>query len=274
MPSRQVTKKSVLLLVLIGLTIGSMHLTAEERDINANPLGVWIKDTSAPLQQGMWRTAQIASNGADFLFSWGRNNSYSRGLERKVADLEGEIRRLQAVQQENERLKALLSYNQSLTEPGLVAAVIGRNPDNWFSTVTINRGSDHGVVRGSVVATPAGLVGRVLTVSNHSAEVLLISDPRSAVGSAIYETQVPGIVKGALATTGRLRMQYVVKDEPVKKGFLVLTSNLSGIFPPGLPVGRVTGVEEEKSGLFKTVYLKPVVDLNRLTEVLVFIRTN
>jgi rod shape-determining protein MreC len=274
LPSRQASKKYLFLFLLMGLTMATMHLTAEERDLNSNPFGMWIKDTAAPLQQGMWRSAEVASSAADFLFSWGKNNSRSRELEKKVAELEGEIWRLHAIQQENERLKALLSYNQALAEPGLVAAVIGRNPDNWFSTVTINRGSDHGVQRGAVVATPAGLVGRVSTVSGRSAEVLLVSDPRSAVGAAIYETQVPGIVKGALATTGQLRMQYVVKDEPVRKGFLVLTSNLSGIFPPGLPVGRVTGVEEEKSGLFKTVYLKPVVDLNRLTEVVVLRRTD
>ena len=270
MPSWQVAKKALLLLVLVGLTVSSMHLTAVDRVAETNRFGGWARDAAAPLQQGMWRTAQAASSGAAFIFSLGKNTGYTQSLENKIADLEGEIRRLRAVEQENERLRTLLDYKETRTEPCIVATVIGRNPDNWFSTMTINRGRAHGISRGDVVATPAGLVGRVLNVSSYTAEVLLITDPRSAVGSVVYETQVPGIVKGALAATGQLRMQYVVKDEPVRKGFLVLTSNLSGVFPPGLPVGTVTGMEEEESGLFKIVYLKPVVDLNRLAEVLVF----
>ncbi|MEW6173644.1 MAG: rod shape-determining protein MreC [Bacillota bacterium] len=267
--SWQVTKKILLVLILVGLTVGTMRLTAIDRNMAPNPFWVWARDTAAPLQQGIWRTAQVVDAGAAFVFSWGRDTSYSRALEKKIADLEGQIRSLRAVEQENKRLRALLAYQETHDKSGIVAAVIGRDPDNWFSTVIINRGKAHGVARGAVVVTPAGLIGRVLEVSDNTAEVLLITDPRSAVGSTVYETQVPGIVRGALDTTGRLRMQYVVKDEPVRKGFVVLTSNLSGVFPPGIPVGTVTGVEEEESGLFKTVYLKPAVDLNRLDEVLV-----
>ncbi|MEW6182406.1 MAG: rod shape-determining protein MreC [Bacillota bacterium] len=267
--SWQVTKKILLVLILVGLTVAAMRLTAIDRTGEQNSFWVWARDKAAPLQQGMWRTARIVNAGAAFVFSWGRETGYSRSLEKKVADLEGQIQRLQAVEQENQRLRALLNYQTTHEKSGIVAAVIGRDPDNWFSTVIINRGKVHGIIRGAVVVSPAGLIGRVLAVSDNTAEVLLITDPRSAVGSTVYETQVPGIVRGALDTTGRLRMQYVVKDETVRKGFAVLTSNLSGVFPPGIPVGKVTGVEEEGSGLFKTVFLKTAVDLSRLDEVLV-----
>lgn len=270
-PSRQFLKKALLTLVLVAVTMGTIHLTKPDRAEDLDILGAWARDAAAPVQHAAWRTAQAVNAGAAFVFSLGQDTRRVRALERKIAGLEGEIRRLRAVEKENKRLKELLNYQTVSAEPSAVAAVIGRNPDNWFRTIIINRGQEDGVTRGAPVITPAGLVGRVLTVSGRTAEVRLITDPQSAVGSTVYETQVPGIVRGTTEAE-RLTMEYVVKDEPVRKGFLVMTSSLSDVFPPGIPVGTVTKVEEEESGIFKTVYLKPVVDLNKLEEVLVLLK--
>lgn len=271
-PSWHVLKKALLILVLIMVTAGAIHLTRPERAGDLNIFGAWARDAAAPVQHAVWRTSRAAGAGAAFVFSLGRDTRRVRALEEKIAGLEGEIRRLRAVEKENERLKALLAYKTTSTEPSIVAAVISRNTTNWFGTVIINRGKKDGVRRGAAVITPAGAVGKVLTVSGRTAEVLLITDPRSAVGSIVYETQVPGIVRGTLAGSERLKMEYVVKDEPVRKGFLIITSSLSDLFPPGIPVGTVTGVEEGEGGIFKIVYLKPAVDLNRLEEVLVLLK--
>lgn len=271
-PSWRVTKKVFLVFILVGLTMGAIHLTRAEHPGELNPIASWARDLAAPVQHAVWRGAQAVKNAASLVLSWGRENSRTRALEKKVAELEGQVRRLKAVEAENARLKELLNYKSTRFEHSLVAAVIGRDPDNWFGTITINCGRAEGVSPGAVAVTPAGLVGRVLTVSQHTAEVLLITDPRSAVGAVIYETQTPGIVRGNLGEFGGLKMRYVVKDEPVREGFVVLTSNLSGIFPPGIPVGTVTKVTEEKSGLFKTVYLEPAADLDRLEEVLVLLK--
>jgi len=270
-PSWHLLKRALLILALIMVMVGGIHLTGPERAADLNIFGAWVRDVAAPVQHAVWRTSQAANSGAAFIFSLGRDTGRVRALEEKIAGLEGEIRRLRAVANENKRLKALLAYKTASTEPSIIAAVISRNPTNWFGTVVINRGKKDGVTRGAAVITPAGVVGRVLTVSGRTAEVLLITDPRSAVGSAVYETQVPGIVRGTLAGSERLKMEYVVKDEPVRQGFLVTTSSLSDLFPPGIPVGTVTKVEEQESGMFKIVYLKPAVDLNRLEEVLVLL---
>jgi rod shape-determining protein MreC len=271
-PSWRTAKKFFLTFILVGLTVGTIHLTRADRPVDLNPIAAWTRDVAAPVQQAVWRAAQAVEAGTAFVFSLGRENGRTRALEKRVAALEGEVRRLRAVEAENVRLKALLNYRTAHFKASLAAAVIGRNPDNWFGTVTINCGRAEGVMPGAPVLTPAGLVGRVLAASQHTAEVLLITDPRSAVGAVVYETQTPGIIHGNLSEAGGLKMRYVSKDAPVRRGFLVLTSNLSGVFPPGIPVGTVTRVEEEKSGLFKTLYLHPAADLNRLEEVLVLLK--
>ncbi|MGQ9511865.1 MAG: rod shape-determining protein MreC [Thermodesulfitimonas sp.] len=254
--------------------MGTIHLTRADRPVDLNPIAAWTRDVAAPVQRAVWRAAQAVEARATFVFSLGQENGRTRALEKQVAALEGEVRRLRAVEAENARLKALLNYRTTRFEASLVAAVISRSPDNWFSTVTINCGRAEGVTPGAPVLTPAGLVGRVLAASQHTAEVLLITDPRSAVGAVVYETQTPGIIHGNLGEAGGLKMRYVSKDAPVRRGFLVLTSNLSGVFPPGIPVGTVTKVAEEKSGLFKTLYLQPTVNLDHLEEVLVLLKSS
>lgn len=273
-PSWRAAKKVFLTFILVGLTVSTIYLTRAGQPVDLNPIAAWVRDVAAPVQQAVWRVAEAVETGTAFVFSLGRENSRTRALEKRVAALEGEVRRLRAVEAENARLKALLNYREAHFKASLAAAVISRNPDNWFSTVTVNCGRAEGVTPGAPVLTPAGLVGRVLATSQHTAEVLLITDPRSAVGAVVYETQTPGIIHGNLSEAGSLKMRYVAKDARVRRGFLVLTSNLSGVFPPGIPVGTVTKVEEEKSGLFKTLYLQPAVDLSRLEEVLVLVKSN
>uniref|UniRef100_A0A7C2HUR6 Cell shape-determining protein MreC n=1 Tax=Ammonifex degensii TaxID=42838 RepID=A0A7C2HUR6_9THEO len=268
-PSWRTAKKFFLACILVGLTVGAIYLTRPDKPVSLNPFAAWIRDIAAPVQEGLWRATRGIKASASFVFSLGRENARTRALQEQVAALQGEVRRLRALEAENARLKALLEYRTTRYPTAVVAAVIGRNPDNWFGMVSIDRGRDAGVTPGAVVVTPAGLVGRVMAVSRNTAEVLLITDPRSAVGAVVYETHTPGIVHGNLGSVSSLKMRYVAKDATVRRGFLVLTSNLSGVFPPGIPVGTVTRVEDEESGLFKTLYLTPAADLDRIEEVLV-----
>ncbi|RDV82926.1 rod shape-determining protein MreC [Ammonifex thiophilus] len=272
MPGRwRQVKKGLAAFLLLSLALALLRLTAPREGQSIIPFSSWVWDGAAPVGAGLNLGAEKMAEGMAFLFSGGRENATVRELRARVAELEAEVARLREQAAENTRLKALLDYKETHPGPSLVAEVVGRNPNNWFGTLTINRGKVDGVTPDAVVVAPAGLVGRVWRVSAHTSEVLLITDPRSAVGAVVYETQVPGIVRGMLAP-GEMRMDYVVKDEPVKQGMLVLTSSLSGIFPPGIPVGKVVRVEEGEGGLFRTIYLKPVVDLNRVQEVLVLLK--
>ncbi|ACX52634.1 rod shape-determining protein MreC [Ammonifex degensii KC4] len=267
----RLVRKGLAVSLLLSLALALLRFTAPREGQATIPFSSWVWDGTAPLGAGLNLGAKKMAEGMAFLFSGGKENATVRELKARIAELEGEVARLREQAAENARLKALLDYKETQPSPSLVAEVVARNPDNWFGTLTINRGEADGVTPDAVVVAPAGLVGRVWRVSAHTSEVLLITDPRSAVGAVVYETRVPGIVRGVLAP-GEMRMDYVVKDEPVKQGMLVMTSSLSSIFPPGIPVGRVARVEEGEGGLFRTIYLKPVVDLNRVQEVLVLLK--
>lgn len=169
---------------------------------------------------------------------------------------------------ENRELRSLLKMDQelSLADQGAVTArVFGRSPTVWYSTVTVNKGSDDGVREGDPVVNGAGLVGRVTTVSGGSSVVLLLTDGDFGVQARINETGASGIVRTAVGDPEDLRLDYVVRDANVRERQTVVTSGSvtslnESRFPRGIPIGRVTSVEEDDGA----VRLRPFADLRRL----------
>jgi len=102
----------------------------------------------------------------------------------------------------------------------------------------------------------------------HSAQVLLITDPSSGVGVSLAQSRVQGILKGG--SNSSCDLHYVMNEEAVNRGEQVVTSGLDQVYPKGLPVGTVIKVGD--GNIYKTIAVKPAVDLNRLEMVLVVIK--
>jgi rod shape-determining protein MreC len=131
----------------------------------------------------------------------------------------------------------------------------------------IDRGTQDGIVKGSAVLAPEGIVGQVFLASAHAARVLLVSDHNSGVDAIVQRTRAQGIVQGTVDAGCVLK--YVKRTEDVQLGDDVITSGLDGIFPKGLPIGRVVEVDKRGRGLFQHAEVKPSVDFDQLEEVLV-----
>jgi rod shape-determining protein MreC len=117
------------------------------------------------------------------------------------------------------------------------------------------------------VIVPDGLVGRVAEVRAGAAVIQLLNDPSSTVGATVQRTRTPGVVEGEPG--GGLRFKFLARDGGgLRAGDLIVTSGLGGLFPKGLPVGRVRALEERGSALFHYAKLQPVADFARVEEVL------
>jgi rod shape-determining protein MreC len=169
----------------------------------------------------------------------------------------------------NLRLRNLLSFQQNETQKAIAAELIGRDPSPWFKTIIIDKGKADGLVKGSPVVVPEGIVGQVIDVSHHYSKVLLIIDQNSAVDGLVRRTRARGIIKGE--PTGRCIFDYVMRKHEIRIGDTVVSSGLDGIFPKGLRVGHVTGVIRRNSGIFQEVNVSPFVDFETLEEVLVIL---
>jgi rod shape-determining protein MreC len=188
-------------------------------------------------------------------------------LSRRVRALEAETSRLAELESENERLRGLLGFTEASGLHGIAATVIGRDPSNWVRTVTIDRGSDHGIRPGFAVVDGRAVIGQTIVVGARSSRVLLLTDNSSAIAALVQGNRAQGIAEGSLGKS--LTLRYVLKDYPVAVGERVIASGLDGVYPKGVLLGVVSQVQPDSAGLFQTVLVEPSVDLNRIEDVLV-----
>jgi len=229
------------------------------------------KDTLAPLQGGVMNVSQKVSSYFRTLVELKQLKARNKALEKEVGSLQGQLVEFDNLRAENLRFKGLLNFkDQSLDKFRLEAAiVIGRTPDNWFNTITVNKGENDGIEKNMAVISPKGLVGHVTSVSNNSADILLILDPRSGVAALLRDLRAHGAIEGLSNENNKVKMIYIPEDAKLKEGETVVTSGLGGIFPKGLAIGRVESFEKESGGLTQRAVVRTFVDFNFLEEVFI-----
>lgn len=187
---------------------------------------------------------------------------------RKEADaLKARLVGMEEVIRENNRFEQLLKFKRRLLYSSIVASVIGRDPTQWNSSLTLDRGEDDGVKPGMSVVNAFGVIGKIVEVSQKQSKAILLTDPQFSVAAVIKSGRDSGIVSGSLK--GLCRMRYIDRDAQVQIGDQVLTSKLSGSFPEGLMIGEVVSVQEKTGGISKECYIKPAVAVSKLEEVLI-----
>lgn len=199
----------------------------------------------------------------------------NRRLQSEVTTLDQQQTGLEELRLENARLRALLGLKASLASllpypAGAVAArVIARTPTTWFASLLLDKGRADGVSAGMIAMAPKGLVGRVSAVTLHTATVRLITNPDTAVGGMVERasSRDAGVAFGILGED-LLTMKFFQAKPNVKVGDVIITSGLGGVYPKGLPVGRIASVAPERYGQVRTAVVGPAVNLGNLEEVL------
>ena len=168
---------------------------------------------------------------------------------------------------ELERLRTLLDFQKNTKMELIPAQVIGRDLVTDHKTITINKGTEHGLKPGQAVLTVAGAVGYIFRPSLKSSHVMLITDRYSVVDALIQKTRAHGLIEGK--TDQSCVLQYVERTEDVKDGDLIVTGGLDNIFPKGFPLAVITSVERKTKSASLYIEVKPVVDANKVEEVFV-----
>jgi len=226
-----------------------------------------LMQTSFPLQQKTQGSLSwLRGVGERYIFLT-RVQRENEGLKRMISALREENNRLQEAILAEERLKKLYPLQAQHSSPAIIARVFARDPSSWFKTLLIDKGEKGGISKDMAVIVSEGVVGRVIEVSAHTAKVLLVSDPNSAVDVIIQRSRAQGIMEGKVEEVGILK--YVQKSDDIQMGDKVITSGLGGIFPKGLIIGTVTKVERKRPGVFQYIEVTPTVNFSRLEEVLV-----
>lgn len=210
------------------------------------------------------------------MFDWAQEVTRSRSsleLDREQLQLENERLRieqleLQSLQAENAELRRLLDVSQRQPARLLQGQVQSISTDPFIHQVTISRGSNAGVEEGFPVLSAEGLVGQVIAVYPHAADVLLISDGRHQIPIQVQRSRIRGIARG-IGRWDQLEMVNLPETADIQVGDILETSGLGGRYPQGIPVARVTGVTQLSGQPFARVIAEPLSALNRLNLVMI-----
>ncbi len=158
----------------------------------------------------------------------------------------------------------------------VTATVVAKSPNIWYSTVTIDKGESAGVRVNDPVINGEGLVGKVTQTASDGAQVSLILDSSVGVSARVGTTNATGIVQPKVGEPNNLLLQYLPANTPVSPGAYVVTSGTvrspdDSLYPPGIPIGQVTSVNEESP--YKSVNVHPLADLHNLDVVQVLTST-
>jgi rod shape-determining protein MreC len=199
-------------------------------------------------------------------------------LRDEVETLRQQATQNAAAVSENAELKRLLKFTEGPSFPGdfryVTTRIIARPAAGFGEVVTIDAGKTAGIRQEDpVVGGQGALVGAVTKVFHDTAQVTLLTDETSAASAVDAKSRAQGIVKPGAAG---LEFDNVAKDERVESGDLLVTAGwksggLSSIFPPNIPIGRVTFVGQTEVDLYKRVQLEPFTDFDSLSVVLVLI---
>ncbi|MGD9895731.1 MAG: rod shape-determining protein MreC [Candidatus Methylacidiphilaceae bacterium] len=185
---------------------------------------------------------------------------------------------LSHLQEENDRLREMLSFRQNSSFRLLSCRVISRDPSNWWSNIYVDVGwGDDGRLSSDLpVVTPRGVVGKTGIVARNLSQIILLTNENCKISAIGEVSKDQGLVVGAGTSADNkpyARMIYLPRNAQAATGERVLTSGLGGVFPTGLYVGSITRVlplEASRSfGLYREATIEPGVDLTQLSEMFV-----
>ncbi|SHH37297.1 rod shape-determining protein MreC [Desulfosporosinus lacus] len=263
--------------LLLGVLI-AIRFTGLESNFS-NPIGGVMQRVLSPLEQPILQIGNGIKNHTRAFWGFTEVSRQNEELLKKVDQLTGDNLKLKT------EILAGMRYNEldqgQFRSPTLEkfekvgASVVNRNPTTWYRTLTLNRGSQDGIVANAPVIGDLGLIGKIVSVTQTTSEVLLILDGEGQVSASVRGStgnSTFGIVQGnyqrgsRLTAEGNLQMLFR-REDSINVGDLVFTSGMGGVYPKDVPIGQVKEIQLDPSGLLKTAYIQPLVDFDSLEEV-------
>ena len=189
-------------------------------------------------------------------------------LRKQQLVLNSQLQKLEALEAENRRLRALLDSSFQVGErPMLIAALLSVDMDPYRHQIEINKGSLDNLFEGQPLLDSRGVMGQLIHVGPFTATAMLITDPAHAIPVQVNRTGLRTIALGT-GKLDQLELPNIPINADIRVGDLLVASGLGGRFPAGYPVADVTEVEQDPSRAFSHVLARPRAQLDRSREVL------
>ena len=262
-------------LVVVGalLLLPAVMLYAQtRRGGGRGPVVGALLDASGVMERAMlWASGGLLDLIQHYVTSVNNQEELSQ-LRRERQSADALASRVEELSIENEHLRGLANASGAVDGPRpLGARVIGRSGQPLARLVTIDRGANHGVARGDGVIAEDGVVGVVLAVGRYSSDVLVLTDPASAIDVVVQRSRARGIIRGRGDDD---KYAAVVEDfdrlRDVQPGDNVVTSGIGARFPVGMLVGSIVDVDDADDLTLRAL-IQPAVNLARVEHVAVLV---
>lgn len=256
--------------ILVGVLMAQLLLLSVQitRNRNVRLIQVWAVAAFDPFERSLRGMVQATSKAWRTYRELWQAQQQIHEIDLQLVAARTQIQQLSGQAAETERLRVLLDFKNHLPFQAVATEVIAASPGESSNAVFIDKGTDSGLSADLAVVTPAGIVGKIIAVFPHTAQVLLVTDPSSGVGCFLERSRVQGVLKGGRQNLCQLH--YIMNEEPVSVGEVVLTSGLDQVYPKGLVVGTV--LQTGAGNIYKDIVVRPAAALNRLESVLVILK--
>lgn len=267
----KIKKVPILIILFIGLALIFIQFTR----------GIAL---FAPAKKGMgliFSLENLVYREAVYVRNWLTFFANRASLEKRYQEMEQQYRsglimqsQCKGAQEENILLKKALQFVDQSAFAALPASVIGVDTRRFYNTLMIDRGQGDGIAIGNAVVVDEGiLIGKIISLSEHTSTALLLHDNQSKVAGTLQtQEKTIGIVEGNFGLT--LVFDLIPKDVFVPKDSIVITSGLETGIPRGLLIGTVQDVQAQPHDLFQKATIAPVVDYYQYPFVLVLINSH
>ena len=257
-------------LVLYG-ALALFLMVADARFHVAEPLRKAVATALYPLQWLMLQPVEFAGRGTGYFQSLQQAQTDADAARRQMTQMAVQSGQAELLLRENAALRQLLALRERLQTPAQAAQVIYDTADPYTRRVMIDRGELAGVQPGSPVTDAAGIVGQVTRVYPMLSEVTLLIDRNQAIPVLNIRTGVRSVAYGdpVQERDGGMELRFTPGNADVQEGDLLTTSGVDGLYPPGLPVARVTRVERRADSAFARIYCAPLAQMYGARHVMV-----
>jgi rod shape-determining protein MreC len=172
---------------------------------------------------------------------------------------------------ENSQLRALLETRARLGFSTRSAEAIYEAKDSFSRKLILDAGQAAGVIGGAAVMDESGLVGQITRTYPLLSELTLITDPEQATSVLNTRTGARGLVFGESSAAGQLELRFMAANADVELGDILTTSGIDGVFPPGLPVAKISQIDRQSDSVFARIRCQPIARLDGVRHLLVIL---
>ena len=242
-------------------------MAADTRFTLTRPLRAGLAMVLLPVERVLQMPVQLAGAVGEYAGGLGAAETDLSRAQRALAAQAAKSARVQALEAENTRLRAMLDLRPALPVHSTAAEVLYEASDPFSRKIFIDHGSTQGVVPGAPVIDEAGVLGQVTRVYPMSSEVTLLVDKEAAIPVLNTRTHQRSAAFGADGSA--LELRFMAANADVRVGDALQTSGVDGIYPAGLDVARVVKVDPRADSAFARITLAPAASADGVHHVLV-----